>query len=79
MKSFLTALVLSVAVFGCCVLAPAQTQQGRIVGRVTDQTGAIVPKATVIIRNTETGLQRVLETNSAGEYQLPISTPASMC
>ena len=75
MKSFLTALALSAAVFGCCVIASAQTQQGRIVGRVTDRTGAIVPNATVIIQNTETGIQRVLETNSAGEYAAPNLNP----
>src|ERR1700690_3269285 len=74
MKSFLTALVLA-AVMTCSVMASAQTQQGRIVGRVTDRTGAIVPNATVVIRNAETGGQRVLETNSAGEYVAPNLNP----
>ena len=74
MKSFLTALVLA-AVMTCSVMASAQTQQGRIVGRLTDRTGAIVPNATVVIRNAETGGQRVLETNSVGEYVAPNLNP----
>ena len=50
----------------------AESSQGRIVGRVTDSTGAIVAKASVTVRNTETGVQRLLETNSAGDYVHPI-------
>ena len=57
------------------MFAAAQTQQGRIVGRVTDETGAIVPKATVTITNIETGTARVLETNQAGDYFAPNLVP----
>ncbi len=53
------------------LLAVGQTSQGRIVGRITDQTGAIVPKAKVTITNTETGITRALEANAAGDYFAP--------
>jgi len=49
----------------------AQTPQGRISGRVADQTGAVVAGATVTILNTETGIKRVLTTGPAGEYFAP--------
>jgi hypothetical protein len=75
MKSFVAGFVLMVAVLSCCAVATAQTQQGRIVGRVTDPTGAIVPNAAVTIRNSETGGQRVLQTNEAGEYVAPNLNP----
>lgn len=57
-----------------CYVWP-QTPQGRISGRVTDQTGAVVPNAAVTILNTETGTKRVLTTNSAGEYFAPNLNP----
>lgn len=53
----------------------AQTQEGRISGRVTDQTVAVVVKATVTIQNLETGVKRVLRTNSEGEYAAPNLSP----
>src|SRR5579864_8733072 len=49
----------------------AQTDTGRILGTVFDQTGAIVPGATVTITDTDRGTTRNLTTNDAGEYQAP--------
>ena len=46
----------------------AQTYQGRILGSVTDPTGAVVANAKVTIRNVATGVERTLSTNRAGEY-----------
>jgi hypothetical protein len=53
----------------------AQTSQGRISGRVADQTGAVVAGATVTILNPETGIKRVLTTNATGEYFAPNLDP----
>jgi hypothetical protein len=53
----------------------AQTSQGRISGRVSDQSGAVVAGATVTILNTETDIRRVLKTNGAGEYFAPNLSP----
>jgi len=55
--------------------ATAQTVTGSIEGHVTDQTGALVAGATVSVRNTETGQERTMTTNSEGYYRasfLPI-------
>jgi hypothetical protein len=49
----------------------AFAQTATILGTVTDNTGAVVPNATVTITNTATQVQRVLQTNSAGSYNAP--------
>ncbi len=48
----------------------AQVLYGSIVGTVTDQTGAMVPKATVTITNTATNQVRETATDEAGRYSL---------
>jgi Carboxypeptidase regulatory-like domain len=47
-----------------------------ILGKVTDASGAAVPAANVTIRNTETGVVRMVVTNDAGDYQV-LSLPVS--
>ena len=42
-----------------------------MVGTLTDQTGAMIPKATVTVTNTSTGLSRQTTTNEAGYYSVP--------
>ena len=44
---------------------------GVIQGKVTDVSGAAVPKATVTVRNSDTGEQRVISTDQAGLYVAP--------
>ena len=44
---------------------------GVISGRVTDASGAIVPGASVIVRNLGTGVQQSAVSNRAGLYQFP--------
>ena len=51
--------------------ASAQVLYGSIVGTLTDQTGAVVPKATVTVTNTSTGLSRQATTDTAGYYSIP--------
>ena len=53
----------------CCGLAHAQFDNGSITGTLRDATGAVVPGATVTIRNVATGVSTVLTTNADGTYQ----------
>ncbi len=53
----------------------AQTYQGRILGSVTDSSGAVVSGAKVTITNTATGISRNLTANGAGEYNAPNLEP----
>src|SRR5438876_6500685 len=55
----------------------AQTDQGRIVGTVTDANGAVVPGASVVIKNERTGEERTATTNDAGYYFVLALRPSS--
>jgi len=60
-----------------CTALPllSQTSQGRILGTVVDQTGAVVPGAKVIVTNVGTNISRELTTTSAGDYVAPNLDP----
>jgi len=67
--------VLLLMTFGFSAMLFSQTQQGRIVGRITDSSGAIVPGAKVVITEIATGTNRELKTNAAGDYFAPNLNP----
>ena len=56
--------------------ANAQTDQGRIIGTVTDSNGAVIPAAKVTIQNQKTGVSRDLTANQQGNY-IVTNLPAS--
>ena len=47
---------------------PAQTTTGRILGTVQDQSGGVLPGATVTITDMQRGVTRTLSADDAGEY-----------
>ncbi|MGA8596901.1 MAG: carboxypeptidase regulatory-like domain-containing protein [Bryobacteraceae bacterium] len=49
----------------------AVAQTATILGTVTDPSGSVVPNANVTITNTGTNAQRVLQTNTSGNYIAP--------
>ena len=71
MKSLPLRLLLGMAFIACSYSAYAQSAQGRILGRVTDSSGAVVANATVVVTNTGTNVARTLKTNEAGDYSAP--------
>ena len=60
-------------VFSSAILA--QTSTSTIVGTLTDQTGAVLPNATVRTINVDTGQTRVARTNETGAYVAPSLPP----
>ena len=46
----------------------AQTDSGRVVGTVTDQTGALVPGATITLTSKTNGQTRTASSNGKGEF-----------
>jgi len=58
--------VLLVALIGFSFSTFAQT--ATIVGTVTDPSGAVVPNVTVTLTDTDTGVARVVPTNTDGQY-----------
>jgi len=55
--------------------APALAQNAQITGVVKDQSGAIIPGATITATNTETGFTRSAVSDEKGEYRLPALPP----
>ncbi len=55
--------------------ADAAAQNAQIIGTVKDESGAIVPGATVTAKNQETGLTRTDVTNTQGDFRLPALPP----
>lgn len=60
-----------------CGIVFAQGTSGTITGLVTDQTGAVIPNATVTILNQKTGVDYHLTTNSAGVYYITSVIPGT--
>jgi hypothetical protein len=51
--------------------ANAQSTTAQMLGKVVDQTGAVIPNATIDVQNTGTGLDRTVVSSGAGEYVIP--------
>ncbi|HXH50840.1 MAG TPA: TonB-dependent receptor [Terriglobia bacterium] len=69
--------VLLFALLVCALLAVvpglrAQTVSGSISGLVSDPSGAVIPSATVTLRNGDTGEVLKTSTNSSGAYGFPV-------
>ena len=55
--------------------ASAQSNDGRILGTITDPQSKVVVGAKIAITNTGTGATRNLESNGAGDYTAPALQP----
>src|SRR3954452_13980644 len=55
--------------------APAQTPTAQVTGRVTDASDAVVPGASVVLVNTETGLIGKAVSNDTGYYTVSLLPP----
>ena len=66
-------------VLAACLPLTAQNVvlTGALTGRTTDQSGGIVPGASVALRNLQTGVKQSAETNHAGLYRFSALTPGS--
>src|SRR5712692_1393578 len=58
-----------------CSFGAAQSNNGRILGTVTDKSGAVIAGAKVTITDTERNISRTLTTNEVGEYVAPNLQP----
>lgn len=68
-----SALILVFACLLATVSAWSQSQaiNGTIRGRLSDASGAAVAGGTVVVRNTDTGFQRTIQSNEDGYYVFP--------
>ena len=78
-KRFFIAMfaLLAVLSIGSVRLAAQTTTTGDITGVVTDQTGAVVPDATVTLKDNAKGNTQDATTNKEGVYHFYLLTPSS--
>ena len=68
LNSILSALVCAFLLAMTATVVIAQSEQGRIAGQVTDSTGAVVPGATISVKNVGTNEVRTATANAEGFY-----------
>jgi len=71
------ALYTVAVVLASCVLLAGQNVvlTGALSGRITDQSGAVVPGAVVVVQNLNTGVKQSVPTDRAGRYRFPVLAP----
>jgi outer membrane receptor protein involved in Fe transport len=62
---------------GTSVKSHAQQVTGDVVGTVTDNTGGVIPGASVTIKNQGTGEARTAKSNEQGEFTFPLLQPGT--
>ena len=70
-------VLLALALSAMSVAARAQSTAGRVLGSVTDQSGAAVANATVVVTDTQRGTSRTLATDASGDYVAPDLIPGT--
>src|ERR1700686_1969568 len=74
-SAFVCTVVLSL--LSLLITASGQSTGGRIIGRVSDSTGAVVGGVTVTLGNEATGVSRDTKTNNSGDFNFIEVTPGS--
>jgi hypothetical protein len=64
-------LIISYCAISIGVSAQSAGNSSSVVGTVTDPSGAVVPNATVELRNPVSGFERTATTDSAGHFAIP--------
>ena len=78
MSKFLRLCFIPVLVFAFCAVAWAQgTVTGAVGGSVTDPKGAVVPGATVTVKNNETGKEDTATSDGEGRFKVASLQPGS--
>jgi hypothetical protein len=74
-KRFVFGFVVACLVLLMTSSALAQINTATIVGSVSDQTGALIPGATITIENVATQAERTVETDGVGNYSIESLPP----
>lgn len=68
-------LALALCLVLCGVAFAQEETAATVTGQVTDSNGAVIPNATVVVTNTDTGAERRVQTNDEGLYTVSPLTP----
>ena len=77
MKRFLSVVLAQLFLFACVIGLAQSAGTGAIAGIVTDQTGAIIPDATIKVTNTATGTMQVINSTSDGRFTAALLQPGT--
>jgi hypothetical protein len=77
LRRYGTTFLLTIAVLGAPLARGQNANTGELKGTVTDSSGAIVPGATVSIKNVQTGVINATTTNQSGLYDVPFLSPGN--
>src|SRR5208337_3950640 len=76
-RAFVCSTITSLACFLLCLLfaipsghAQGVGTSGEIAGTITDSSGGVLPKATVNVVDSQTGLKRTTTTNNTGQFRV---------
>src|SRR5690348_14220950 len=72
---FVVLFVFGVVALGYVPQADAQVLYGSVSGNITDQTGAAVSKAHIVLTNRATAAQREAEADENGHFHVPDLPP----
>src|SRR4029453_9092228 len=70
------ALVVILVCLVCSTLVFSQSTGGRLLGRVSDPSGAVLAGVKVTLNNAATGVSRSVTTNESGDYVFVEVPPA---
>src|SRR5437016_8656883 len=76
-KSSAATILVALALAFCALLPAQTTTTGDLAGTVNDSSGAVVPGATVTIKDLNTGESRTVQSNSTGACAYQISGSVS--
>src|SRR5271166_3283438 len=78
-QTILAVWIILIVLTGCLLSLPAlaQSTAGRILGSISDQSGASVVGASVVVTDLQRGTSRALTTDDAGAYAAPDLAPGT--
>lgn len=69
--SMLKAIAVALLLLAMAANCPAQIKSSAITGSVADQSGALVPNATVVVTNEDTNIDVTVKSTDVGQYTAP--------
>jgi hypothetical protein len=71
-RRWLLVFLLALWIAPSTAIAQSQAADGAIEGTVSDPSGGVLPGVTLVVRNVDTGTERVVITNASGVYRAPL-------
>ncbi len=77
LKKILSAVACAILLAITAIISVAQSDQARVAGTVVDSTGAIIPGASIIVKNDKTGEERTVTAKDDGTFLVVALQPTT--